>query len=442
MRRGKETNWKRHYKLRHNWSRGSCDISEIDVAERLLVPPLLVQMHEGIIVTAESTLGLRAWSIKNDKRLLATAQLWKVQASTSACKIPVSLALNARIVNETTYLDIATGFQDGCFGIYQLEVESESARFSHRYDYSPPSKSPITAIAISDSYLVTLTDLGLLSLYRFQPEQGEVEAKHGTVPFQLVTMLRSHTTWPPSSLSLRSRSQEVVVSIAYALPTFLSGWSVGVQELHLSHDGHIKESRLATAFKQGFLPLSLASSPSSDSSSPSSSDLQGKWQPSLTKPTSLSYNHPYLLAAHSDNTLTLYMVNSSSTDLSISVGSRLWGHTSAVAGAYVGNRGRAVSVNSRGNELRIWELEGGINSAEARRRLVGGDLSVQIRPEQREKDDVAATEAGLRTNLQAMRARTPEPALVSSWVGFDDERVVTLRQQESGRGALVVYDFT
>ena len=92
-----------------------------------------------------------------------------------------------------------------------------------------------------------------------------------------------------------------------------------------------------------------------------------------SKPTSLSYTHPYLLVAHPDNTLTLYLVTSTAQALSISAGSRLWGHTSSVSGAHVGGRGKAVSVSRRGDELRIWELEGGFASSAAKRRLAMGD---------------------------------------------------------------------
>ncbi len=442
--RGRETNWRRQYKLRHNWSRGSCDISEIDVAEKPLIPPLLVQLHEGIVISADRTLGLRAWNIKDDKRLLASMQFRQGGQAGSAEKNPTSMAIHARQETGNAVLDVVVGFADGCFGLYRLD--QESARFSHCYSHLPATRSPVTAIAISDTFVVALTDLGLLSLYQFYVHSNGQDNGVLKQP-RLVSSLRSHTTWPPASLSLRPRVQDVVISIAYALPTHLSGWSVGIQELHVSPDGDIKLSRLASALRQGFVPLSPPSSPPS----PDAGFLvesQNRGQPSLSKPTSLSYNHPYLLAAHPDNTLTLYMVKSSSTDLSVSAGSRLWGHTSAVSGAYVGSRGRAVSVSSRGHELRIWELEGGMSSAEARRRLAGGDLSVQVRPEPKGEDDAADQEqefhamSALPPSLHMLRARTPDPAAANAWIGFDDERVVILRQQEVGRGALVIYDFT
>ena len=442
--RERRTNWKRQYKLRHNWSRGSCDISEIDMVEKTLLPPLLVQLHEGIVVSADSTLGLRAWSIR-DKKLLATAEFHADPASSSAERVPESLAVNACQGDGKTILDVVVGLSDGSFSIYILD--EGLSRLSLCYSHPAPTKSPITAIAISDAYIVTLTELGLLSLYQRESTRPGAEGQPKPSAPRLLSLLRSHTTWPPSSLSLRPRSQEVVVSIAYALPTHLSGWSVGVQELHLSHGGEIRESRLASALEHGFKPLSSPPSPP-ESTSPSPSAAQSEDPPPLSKPTSLSYNHPYLLASHPDNTLTLYMVHSTATELSVSAGNRLWGHTSAVSGAHVGSRGRAVSVSSRGDELRIWELEGGMRAAEARRKAAGGDLSVQVRPERRpgRGPDPGETAysgiSALGPTSWTLRARTPEPAPSSRWIGFDDERVVLLRQQGLGRGALVIYDFT
>src|SRR5436309_15550027 len=52
VRQGQETNWKRQYKLRHNWSTGSCNVSELQVAQRTPTRhPFLVQLHGGIAIS-------------------------------------------------------------------------------------------------------------------------------------------------------------------------------------------------------------------------------------------------------------------------------------------------------------------------------------------------------------------------------------------------------
>jgi WD40 repeat protein len=159
----------------------------------------------------------------------------------------------------------------------------------------------------------------------------------------------------------------------------------------------------------------------------------------------MSYSHPYLLVAHPDNTLSLYLVKSTASSLSISCGNRLWGHTSAISGAHVGMRGKAVSVSRLGDELRVWDLEGGIASAMTRRRFRNGDMSVRVQPSraldessQAEKDSARNT-IGLRI---ALDQQFDDSTVSRGWVGFDEQNVIVLREKLEGRQALVVYDFT
>lgn len=115
------------------------------------------------------------------------------------------------------------------------------------------------------------------------------------------------------------------------------------------------------------------------------------------------------------------MVKSNAGSLTIDSGQRLWGHTSAVSTALVSGRGKAVSLSTKGSELRVWELEGGVSE---KRRL---NASVKVEPQV-----------------------TPQNGVTSLWRvddmgwlgGFDEEKVVVLREQDEGKLALIVYDFT
>ena len=159
----------------------------------------------------------------------------------------------------------------------------------------------------------------------------------------------------------------------------------------------------------------------------------------------MSYSHPYLLASHPDNTLTLYLVRSTTTTLSISSGSRLWGHTSSVSGAHVGMRGKAVSVSRFGGELRVWDLEGGTASSVARKQSSNSDLSVKITPANLQVDPGSSSnkpptsDSGLRF---ALDQRFDDHTISRGWVGFDDQNVVVLREKSRGSQALFIYDFT
>jgi len=458
---GKKTDWKGQYKLRHNWSIGACEVQEIHVADRPSVPSMLVKLAEGVVLTVDKGEGLRAWDLKG-RELIASCRL-------EDGVIPTSLAVDEAEGRGT--LGIAVGFMDGGWGTWRLDVERKA--FVDVYRHPPSSNGMLSAVAFANPYILTITDSQLLSLYTFTPapkpsdHDGEdgYEAEEATESkFQLMfeveeaqftsatdseippaegephllASLKSHTSWPPLSLSIRTTSSTIIASIAYSMPTYYSGYTIGLQELHLSTTtGTITFSRLSSALPQGFssiLSSPTSSSPSSGTSSPSPG-IHRQGPGSNSRPTTLSYSHPYILATHPDNTLTLYLCTSTASTLHISPGTKLWGHTSSVSSAEITARGKAVSVSTRGNELRVWELEGGLGSTPSRRRLnrkeVNGDRSVKIRPESKDGEP----EEGLKGYEAEVGAR-------KRWVGFDDEMVIVLKETEGGTQALMVYDFT
>lgn len=451
IKRGRKTNWKRQYKLRHNWSKGNCAVDEIQIAEQAPVPPVLVQMHDSVIYIADHENGLRAWSAKDERRLIAQTSFTRDHGP------PTCLAVDAQ-EGSRRESRLAIGFQDGSFSLFSLK--QTEARFVHEYGHEPSTNGMLSAIAVTYPYVVTMTAAQLLSLYSFRPRR---EDESGSTSMRetprLLHSLKSHTVWPPLSTSLRTTGSSVVISIAYSLPTYLSGWTVGIQEIRIDSGGRLQGSRLASAIDQHYRPLAFSSIPMMHHlTPPSPGSLATSTATELrhihSKPTSLSYTHPYLLVSHPDNTLTLYLVTSTAESLFISAGSRLWGHTSSVSGAHVGGRGKAVSVSRKGDELRVWELEGGFASAAAKKRLAAGDLSVQLRPERRCAVSIDTHQAGLdlvnRTSSHRPSVTRGDPeiqeaselTLTRGWIGFDDENVVVLKEKSHRGQALVVYDFT
>lgn len=428
-------------------------MQEIHVADEPSDPELLVKLWDGVVVTADRSAGLRVWELR-DRVLVASCALDGT---------PTCLAVDEANADGDD-LNVVIGFDDGAFGIYQFEKRDK--KLEKLYGHVPSSNGALGAIAYSYPYLLTTTASQLLSLYTCAPlpleavagaeENAQItseatqeanatpdtsETSAISTP-RLLASLKSHTAWPPLSIAIRPSAKTIIASIAYALPTYLNGWSVGLQELHLTPSGEIAHSRLASALEQGFQPLVGASSPSQSSNPSLGSGLFYPTTPPRTtmtpprresRPTSLSYTHPYLLASHPDNTLTLYLVTSTASSLSIATGTKLWGHTSSVSGAQVGGRGKAVSVSTRGNELRVWELEGGVSSAAKRRRLGGGEISVIVRPEK-----------GLvgKDGNRIADGEGDGDGKSSGWVGFDDEVVIVLKESGEGAQDLVVYDFT
>ena len=389
-------------------------MSETQVADQPSSPPLLVRLHADIVITADPTHGLRARFLKGSCDLLAT----KLFGSAA----PTCLAIDTP-ATESDIIGISMGFADGSYSIYTL-VCSER-RFVSRFTHAAPTSSgsdtsgvqakTISAIAYAKPYLLTMTSEPCLSLYRFDdvpflPHDAVLKAP------VLLSSLKSHSAYPPLSPSIRASNTSVVASIAYAMPTWNLKWSVGLQEIRLDLDGLVLESRMASASTKSTARSIMESRPMS----------------SMRKPTSLSYTHPYLLTSHPDNTLTLYMVISTIDKLAIGPGSRLWGHTSSVSGAHVGDRGKAVSVSAMGNELRVWELEGGTPSQPSKKQ--GREASVQVRPDSSISDELS---------LASSKARQLDESVVAQgWVAFDEEKVVLLRERMQGPQALVMYDFT
>ncbi|KAH7393056.1 hypothetical protein BKA66DRAFT_411651 [Pyrenochaeta sp. MPI-SDFR-AT-0127] len=436
---GVQTDWKQQFRLRHNWAQGQCAVTEIVVAERPPDPPLLVMMSNNTVYTADSISGLRAWSSKEERELLASTPLFTEAGS---ARLPISMATDATETDDGLE-KVVIGFEDGSFSVFALRRDHRI--FNSLFTHPPSTNGTLSALAYSSPYLLTMTEDHLLSLYAFQITlniSGTLDAP------KLLYSLRSHTAWPPVSLSLRTTTTSMTAAIAYSLPTYLSGWTVGVQELMLSHKGELLESRLATAADEHSFTLSAyrsASSPSTRSSSPFPSttrEASMTSNPSRSKPTAMSYSHPYLLVAHPDNTLSLYLVRSTSSVLSISSGNRLWGHTSSISGAHVGMRGKAVSVSRLGDELRVWDLEGGMASSATRKRSRNGELSVRVQPSRMSDEDVqheVGRKAGLRL---ALEQGFDDSTISRGWVGFDEQNVIVLREKSHGGQALVVYDFT
>ena len=98
-----------------------------------------------------------------------------------------------------------------------------------------------------------------------------------------------------------------------------------------------------------------------------------------------------------------------------------------------------------GDELRVWDLEGGITSMN-RRRLRNGDMSVRVQPSkvaddaENIEDDALQQKAGLRHALD--QGGFDDSTITRGWVGFDEQKVIVLRERSEGSQALVVYDFT
>ncbi|KAI8627099.1 hypothetical protein F5Y19DRAFT_477991 [Xylariaceae sp. FL1651] len=475
--------WKRQYKLHHNWAKGKCAVEELHLGEEpgfsesTGLPNVLVKVLDGIAVTADAVNGLRAWDLKT-RKLLAQIDLDKSEA----CAMPSCMALDDQ-QQQKKQLDIALGFTDGSFGVWRLCAEQR--RIVQRYRHEASSNGEIVGAAFLYPYLLTATATTsiLISLYTFdrplasnratcckkievhsetgedcesettrKPDtkiysQGE-SLKEGSskevsdekglgletilhAPY-LLTSLKSHTSRAPLALSIRKVAGRTVASIAYTFST-IRGWSLGIQELHIRpstfksrSEPDITTTKLAYTLPVNRTSARMPSPPSSPVTQSRSNLTINEERDKPDGPISLAYTHPYLLATLPDNTLVLYLCTSDSSSLAISSGIRLWGHTSGISDAEITARGKAVSVSCRGEEIRVWELEGRTN---------GG--SIEVRPTAKTIGDEAT--AAYPAQGQSKAAQWDDRR---NWVGFDDEMVIVLKESSEGRESLLVYDFT
>lgn len=505
-RKNDSVNWKRQFKIRHNWARGKCAVEELrlgpeaedheevpsdDPIDGLDGTKMLVKVVEGLAVTVDRASGLRAWDLKT-REVVAQASLEDDEVGSEPAR-PSCIAIDDRSLDQGT-LDVSVGFVDGSFGVWALSTQAKT--ISRRYRHEKSSNGELIGMAYSHPYLLTATRAVLISLYTFdvppKTVDGEGELEAGEPPAQrsssklksalseyadedtateeeqaqlpapyLMTSLKSYSSSPPLALSIRKTASATVASIAYTFFT-RHGWSIGIQDLHITPDEALKNApvittrlayttpttistpghamgaqvgppqQVASSLRAPDSNISLAQHPTSPSSSSPTQRGHPHHHHQSQGPTTLCYSHPYLLATLPDNTLILHLCTSTASALSISPGIRLWGHTSGISDAEITARGKAVSVSSRGDEMRVWELEGRPSGVRSR--------SVEVRAAAAATSPVAAA--------AEEKAGVSDGALVGdweerrNWVGFDDEMVIVLKEARGGRESLLVYDFT
>jgi hypothetical protein len=418
-------NWKRQYKIRANWWQGKCRIQELDVASPP-APPILVKIHKGLIITADEEHGLRIWSRNLQKEALAVRPLHTNPIHRS----PTALAVDGASSHQ---IRVLVGFSDGSFDVL---CYTRAVGIQILHSHSLASHGTTSACAISFPYILTMSEGRVVALYHLSPSET-TEAADG-FRCELLISLRSEVAYSPVSLSIRRNIAGLVACVAYAFCRLNLGWSLGLQELRLNQHGDLLDCRLAATADGSGERAGEATSLNEPRTTVRSAFSQSFALPPLlmSRPSSISYSHPYLTASLPDNTLIVCLVNSNAASLDINSGRRLWGHTSSISGVEVDARGKAVSISTKGNDIRVWELEDILSSNSQKR------SSIRIDPVQNLRvvnDAIAKRGNGLGL---AVRGIQDELAITRNWVGFDDEQVVVLGEEPSKRQILSCYDFT
>ncbi|KAK4198964.1 hypothetical protein QBC40DRAFT_87792 [Triangularia verruculosa] len=476
-------NWKKQYRIRYNWAKGKCKAAELRLTggpgvastqeqderdedgspRKSRRKKKLMQVVQGIAVTADRHSGLQAWDLRNRKLLAGVGFVGgekdKLDGGTQ-CAAPSCMAIDDVRLAEGI-LDIGLGFTDGSFGVWKLSTKD--GRLTRRYRHESSSNGELIEMAYSYPYLITATRTVLVSLYTFDtPTSGHTD-KTATLPSpHLLISLDSHTCRAPLSFSIRKTTSSVIASIAYTVTTHI-GWSFGVQDLHISPPsagsptsmpeivttpiahtlplllfrrpvswiengyGRGHGSREPAELSVYEPPYTPPMTPRSRVMDPGRSSPHFSFDPRDCGPKALCYSHPYLVATLPDNTLSHFLCRSDRSSLTVTSGHRLWGHTSGISQGQVNSRGKAVSVSSRGEEMRVWALEGA-TSRESNVR------SIEIRPGRVTSSDRPNGNSGYYDPVDIAEER--------DLVGFDDEMIVVRKQNRGGGESLVIYDFT
>jgi hypothetical protein len=412
LRESSSIDWKRQFKIRSNWERGSARFQELEIAKPP-TPPVLARVHGGLVFTVDLECGVRIWS-----RDHPTKQL-HAQVSIDHPARPHSLAIDGNGDD----IRIAVGLGDGHFLLYRLAT---GTTLELLLNHSVGSDVAISSIAIAGQYVLTMSDNQRMSLYRLGQDRGKRELSK-------MTSLHAQSTPNVSSLGLRLVSSTVYATICYVFYELSVGWCIGLQEIkiHTGLDAEDLKSDSTTSGDQRTQCIEHQI----DSRCASSAAIRSPFTMQLEingVPTSISYSHPYLLASLRDNTIMSYTVTSTNDKLEISAGRRLWGHTSAVSRAEVSPRGKAVSMSVKGQDIHVWELE------EILRPTGQRSFHIPVVPSHTPlKGSTRGTEFG--SNLHGLKK---DLAITRNWVGFDDEQVVVLGEQEDQRQIMTCYDFT
>ncbi|KLU90620.1 F-box domain-containing protein, partial [Magnaporthiopsis poae ATCC 64411] len=237
--------WKRQFRLRHNWAKGNCAVKELRLGDgnnKQTHHRMLVKVVEGIAITADAESGLRAWNLKTRKIMAQTSLQPPVTPpaayndSNDAGGMPSCLAVDDDLAPDGQTLRIALGFCDGSFGVWTLDIKrgGEASVLEPQYRHEPSSSGRLVGMAYSHPFLLTATESVLVSLYTFEGPDSPSGAEVNKWPSpHLLTSLTSHTSEPPLALSVRrAGATTTIASIAYTVAT-RQGWSIGVQDLHI-----------------------------------------------------------------------------------------------------------------------------------------------------------------------------------------------------------------
>lgn len=382
----------------------------------------------------------------------------------------------------TTSLRLAVFYSTGQFSLFRLRLPSTTSLFSFDevYAHLPlatigPLSSTVDPVALARFHsplLATCSRSFVLRFWRIEERDG-ISAVEEIEP-----SLRSRESWVPVVLTLKKveggtseedrdewgmrkaeglqKIEEEVfkVTLAYSMPIFPEGWSVGVQEFVVRippspSPSSAFASTLDINFRRPRPTITtrhaIAPSASQHISTPS------RRQQQLV--TAIEHSDPFIVTSRSDNTLdvfevtskpsystqrqshafnTLHLRNDELADrLRIVHRRTLFGHTARVASVAIEEGGRCVSGGDDGT-VKVWQL--GERSSRAVD-VVEEEQEAEPAPRRSVWAELKAKREKGRSRLNVVE-QVAQPSRIKR-VLFDDSKIVTIVEERAGAGESV-----
>ncbi|ORX54937.1 hypothetical protein DM01DRAFT_1335229 [Hesseltinella vesiculosa] len=334
--------WKQQYRLQHNWLAGLCSTRSIRLDS---LPSVLQDMNANqvqnyiqytrnvICFPNDDRTGVLIWMVHHGQFRLVGQVPLSAHSTLNAILHCIKLAwMSGRywlaIGNNLGGFEVWTFTIDIDKGLVNLLPLCQSAEMSHALD-------PVIALDFDSSMLVLCTLSMKLCAYSLTSARP-------------ISSLQSPVTRFPVLLTLtHPRSGRWTALLCFGMPVGNGSSCLSVQEMTLS-----TSSLVSSRYCSVFCPDQLFVTPGTDIN---------MYPPT----TSMQYSKPFLMTAHSNNTIRQYRLISTETTLELEYVRTLFGHTCRVDTLAMDTaHGRLVSSDR--SCLKIWDLLS-LDQARARR---------------------------------------------------------------------------
>ncbi|CAI2180287.1 5515_t:CDS:2 [Funneliformis geosporum] len=431
------------------------------------IPPVnsnpLVQFTRHVILTASFSSAknipeVHLWRAGKQNEHIDTLRSEILYKTMQKSKFPIVVTCLKLDSNEgkddTGIHKLIAGYSNGGFTIWEFDSMERSStddktmrKWRHREIFtlhSSRAQNPLIACALHFPVLVTCTEDFELSIYFMDYKlnnsaqfNSSIEGNEPVekIDCRLVHQLRSFVCWAPIEISVESITENSIQSstlnyssrdvwkatIAYSVPLYGGGWSVGVQEIKFSSAQLISTRHCSSL--PSFIPIL--------SENNSAENVE---QFSFAPITTITYNAGQLVTAHFDNTLQVYHVLEQGRKLECRHECTLYGHTGSVMSVALDEHGKLIT-GSMDHSIKIWDL--GWNLVKNNEGRKSKDRDDILRLKSTNHQDTEFSTVG----ISAKRKKHGECIVTLSdslnnirennnfgikWVGFDEGRIVSV----------------